>query len=102
MLTRITAKELADELKKEHPSWDERAIAEDAADLAARLDARLEDALIGFLREGKRTDFREGEFSVLMIQAFRGNCPFLEAVELMDAYLKDPVQGKAQILRRVR
>ncbi|MCR4642139.1 MAG: hypothetical protein K5697_08940 [Lachnospiraceae bacterium] len=100
MFHTITLAEFVSSLSEEHPTWNREAIIQEAQNDLENWDERLEPAVIAYIREGRRTDFRLGDFSILMIQALHYNCGFLTAAGLMDAYLKDPKNGKALILRR--
>jgi hypothetical protein len=100
MITSITDKELALALAKENPGWSENAAMTEARECLAYMDERLEPVISKYVKEGICSDFKHGEFSVFIIRALRHNCGFLKAVSLMDAYLKDPSNGKALILRR--
>ncbi len=100
MITSITNNELAAALAKENPAWTKGALANAAKEYLSCWDDRLESVLTKYIKEGKATDFKHGEFSIFIIRALRHNCGFLQAVSLMDAYLKDTTNGKALILRR--
>lgn len=100
MITSVTDREVAIALAKENPGWTKEAIATESKELLSCWDERLEPVVIKYIKEGVCSDFRHGEFSIFIIRALRHNCGFLKAVSLMDAYLKDPTNGKALILRR--
>lgn len=100
MITSVTDKELAIELAKENPSWTSEAIATESKEFLSCWDERLDPIVNKYIKEGVCSDFKHGEFSIFIIRALRHNCGFLKAVSLMDAYLKDPTNGKALILRR--
>ena len=100
MITTLTNKELADYLAKEHPSWSESSIQKQASEYLLILDDRLTESLTSFIKNGDCVDFAYGEFSIYLIRALRHNCSYFEAIVLMDAYLKDALNGKAMILRR--
>lgn len=100
MLRAISNQELEHLLTLDHPTWSTQAIAQQAAEYRQFLDDRLEAPLRRYLDTGKPQQFQAGEFSLLLIQAMRHGCSYLQAVLLMDAYLKDPCNGKALILRR--
>lgn len=100
MLRAISNQELEHLLILDHPTWTAQAIAQQAEEYRQFLDDRLEEPLRRYLDTGKPQQFQSGEFSLLLIQALRHGCSFLQAVTLMDAYLKDPRNGKALILRR--
>ena len=100
MITCVTDKQLALDLAKENPSWTKEAIATESKEYLSCWDERLEPIVNKYIKEGVCSDFRHGEFSIVIIRALRHNCGFLKAVSLMDAYLKDPLNGKALILSR--
>ena len=100
MITSVTDKELAAALAKENPGWTKEAIATESKEFLSCCDERLAPVIKKYIKEGGCSDFKHGEFSIFIIRALRHNCGFLKAVSLMDAYLKDPTNGKALILRR--
>ena len=100
MLHAISNQELEHLLPLDHPTWSTQAITQQAEEYRQFLDDRLEAPLRRYLDTGKPQQFQAGEFSLLLIQAMRHGCSYLQAVLLMDAYLKDPCNGKALILRR--
>ncbi len=100
MITSVTDKEFAIALAKENPSWTSKAIATESKEFLSCWDERLESVVNKYIKEGVCSDFKHGEFSIFIIRALRHNCGFLKAVSLMDAYLKDPTNGKALILRK--
>ena len=100
MLHAISNQELEHLLTLDHPTWTPQAIAQQAEEYRNFLDDRLDAPLRRYLDTGKPQQFQHGAFSLLLIQAMRHGCSYLQAVLLMDAYLKDPQHGKALILRR--
>lgn len=100
MLRAISNQELEHLLTLDHPTWSTQAIVQQAEEYRQFLDDRLEAPLRRYLDTGKPQQFRVGEFSLLLIQSMRRRCSYFQAVVLMDAYLKDPRNGKALILRR--
>lgn len=100
MLRVISRQDLERLLLQDHPTWIADAITRQAEEYRLRLDERLEEPLRQYLQTGTPQEFSYGEFSLLFIQALRHGCSYFQAVTLMDAYLKDPLNGKALILRR--
>ena len=100
MLTKVTITEMAELLRHDHPCWDESAIQKYAKDYIATMDASLDEPLYTFIHTGKISDTTHQNYSLLAIRAIRGNCSYLEAAILMDAYIKDPSKGKLLIQRR--
>lgn len=100
MITTVTCKELEAFLSLENPSWNSQSIHERANEYLSTLDERLASCLAALVKKGEKIDYQHGEFSVYLIQALRNNCSFFEAILLMDAYMKDALNGKALILRR--
>lgn len=100
MVRSITQKEMEALLRADHPAWDAGALERRAQELAGALDDRFDEPLRRYVREGEETNLRHGEFSLTQIRALRRKCSYMQAVVLMDAYLKDPLNGKALILRR--
>lgn len=100
MLKSVSPAELARLLAAEYPLWDADALRRQAEEYVSTLDKRLDAPLRGYLDTGEPVNFRHGEFSILQIQWLRAGRSYLTAVTMMDAYLKDPLNGKALILRR--
>ena len=100
MITTITCQELEAFLSRENPAWNPQSIHARAKEYLLTLDEHLAPSLTSLVKEGKKLDYQHGEFSIYLIQALRHNCSFLEAIILMDAYIKDSLNGKALILRR--
>lgn len=100
MITNITSQELENFLAKEHPSWHTQSVHNHASEYLASIDERLAIVIEAFVKSGEQIDFQYGEFSLYLIQALRQNCSYWDAIILMDAYIKDPLNGKALILRR--
>ena len=85
-------------LRQDHPYWTDQAIEVEAAKLTANLDPRFENPLLKYIK-GKKTDVECGDYSISAICLMR-QCSYLEALTLLDEYIKDPAKGKALILRR--
>lgn len=100
MISTITCQELESLLSLENPSWNSQTIHARANEYLSTLDERLAPCLTAFVKYNEKIDYQHGEFSIYLIQALRHNCSFLEAIFLMDAYMKDALNGKALILRR--
>lgn len=100
MITNVTSQELERFLSKEHPAWHPQSIHTHAEEYLSTIDDRLSLAAEAWIKTGKRVDYQYGEFSLYLIQALRQNCSYWDAIILMDAYIKDPLNGKALILRR--
>lgn len=100
MITCVTIKELELFLIKEHPSWHKQSVHDYAREYLLTIDDSLSLAVESLVKTGKRVDYKHGEFSLYLIQALRQNCSYWEAIILMDAYIKDSLNGKALILRR--
>lgn len=99
MLKTVTVDALAKLILREHPQWDAGAVRARAERDVQTLDARFDQPLAEYAAGARRREEESGEFSLLQIQAMRG-CGYLDAVELLDAYIRDPARGKALILRR--
>lgn len=100
MLNNISAEQLADTILANNPNWSAQAAKEQAAEYISQWDECLSEAVHNYLSTGFETDYKYGEFSILLIKALRHNCSYLQAVSLMDAYIKNSLNGKAMILRR--
>jgi len=99
MLQKITADQLVQLFRREYPNWAETAWSTYALQLKNNLDERLEDAIVSYAADGTEVDFYQGEFTVMEIRRLR-RCGYLEALMLMDEYLKNPVKGRMRIMRR--
>lgn len=100
MISQVSADKMAAALAAENPGWTAEGARRQAEEDLAFWDDRLAPAVRAYVEEGKISDFHHGEFSLLLIQKLRHGCGFLRAAGLMDAYLKDPLHGKAHILKR--
>lgn len=100
MLKNVTSAELAILLAREHPQWDPRVVQQQAEEHVAAMDSRLDPLLRQYLDTGETPNFRHKEFSVIQLQRLRKGTSYFTALLMMDAYLKDPVNGRALILRR--
>lgn len=64
----------------------------------------MDERLLPLMREHIDTaatpNFRHGEFSVIQIQRLSSGRSYIDALILMDAYLKDGEAARARILRR--
>ena len=87
-----------------HPQWDGQYTQRLAGELTASMEPQLIELLRSYHETGKMKNFshcHDGEtFSVLEIRALRGGGSYLDAVMLMDAYIKDPAAGRRRIMSR--
>ena len=101
MLNHISVPELQQLLRASHPGWHPDAVLNLADTYKKNLDSRLESPLLQYLQTGKYIEYSYGDFSLLEICGLRG-CAYIDAVILMDQYMRDPVMGRAKILARSR
>lgn len=99
MLTQVSLSEMETMLAKERYYQCREDRIKDAQHLLETLDSRFDNILSVYAKEGRYTDYDENGMSVITISSLR-NCGFLEAVILMNAYLKNPADGLDQIVRR--
>ncbi len=99
MLQGISIHELEMLLQREYPHWADSAYPLYANQIKQTMDERLESALSAYAADGTEVDYTHDEFSVLAIRRLR-RCSYLEALRLMDTYLKDPRKGRIHIMRR--
>ena len=99
MLTQISLSGMEALLRREHPGWTQEAIGSLAARYLQTLDPRLDAPLARYAATGERTEVEAGEFTLLAVCALC-RCGYLDAAVLLDGYWKDPMRGKARILRR--
>ncbi len=99
MLSLVSLEQMETMLSKEKYYQRHEDLSKEAQRLLDTLDSRLDNVLSVYAKEGRYTDFSEGDISVITISSLR-HCGFLEAAILMDAYLKNPEDGLDQIVRR--
>ena len=95
----LTKIQLKEKLADNYPYWADHAHDQFAQEMIDNLDPRLEKSLTDYVLYNKESDYKYGEFSIFEIRRLR-KCKFLEAIMLMDKYLKDPTFGRSYILRR--
>lgn len=100
MPPQVHPEEIARLIAQAHPGWTTEAVQEYACACAKTLDERLLGLLRAHIDTGTTPNFRHGEFSVIQIQRMARGRSYLDALVLMDAYLKDEASGRALILRR--
>ena len=100
MPPQVHPEEIARLIAQAHPGWTTEAVQEHACACAKTLDERLLGLLRAHIDTGTTPNFRQGEFSVIQIQRMARGRSYLDALVLMDAYLKDEASGRALILRR--
>lgn len=100
MPPQVHPEEIARLIAQAHPGWTTEAVQEHACACAKTLDERLLGLLRAHIDTGTTPNFRHGEFSVIQIQRMARGRSYLDALMLMDAYLKDEASGRALILRR--
>lgn len=100
MISNLSVDKLTAAFAAENPAWAPEMARQQAEESLLFWDDRLAPVVESYVEQGILSNFSHGEFSVLLIRGLRHNCGFLQAVGLMDAYLKDPLHGKALILRR--
>lgn len=99
MLSHLSVSGMEALLRREHPGWTDEALSSLAWRYVETLDPRLDAPLARYAATGERSELKAGEFTLLAVCALC-RCGYVDAALLMDGYLKDPVQGRAQILRR--
>lgn len=100
MPPQVHPEEIARLIAQAHPGWTTEAVQGHACACAKTLDERLLGLLRAHIDTGTTPNFRHGEFSVIQIQRMARGRSYLDALVLMDAYLKDEASGRALILRR--
>ena len=99
MIRSLSISEMEKILSKEQHFVRNEDLRQRAGELLDSLDSRFDEILSVYSKTGKYTDYSENNISVLSICALR-NCGFLEAVILMNEYIKNPEKGLAMIVRR--
>lgn len=100
MPPQVHPEEIARLIAQAHPGWTTEAVREHARACAKTLDERLLGLLRAHIDTGTTPNFRYGEFSVIQIRRMARGRSYLDALVLMDAYVKDEASGRALILRR--
>lgn len=73
-----------------------------AQELLVHTDARLEANVRQWAQGEAVTDDWVGEYCINAIMAIRGNHDFLDALDAMNLYLRDPAAGQLRIWRTRR
>ena len=100
MLKLVSYEEMLSLIKKDHPFWVEEAQKDEAARYISEFDERLDLPLRQYLDTGEEPMFRYEEYSLYRIQNVKKGRSFLEAVRLMNEYIKDKDNGLLLIYRR--
>ena len=90
---------LVERITKAHPYWTVQSCRDKARQLTAELSPQLRPAMTEWLDTGAQIEYDAGTFSLLKIM---GLCDvsYLDALELLDGYLKDPERGSNAIFFR--
>lgn len=99
MLRKTGLENLEIMIAQEYPLCHKDYASDMARKCIAEMDERLDEYLLDYACSGIMREFEHGEFSLLMIRSMC-RCGYFRACMLMDGYIKDPVRGKAMILRR--
>jgi hypothetical protein len=100
MITTVSRHEMEKIIRLEHPYWADEAIRAEACSLLDRLDESFEKLIVNYIKNGVEEDLGFDEFSINQIRSLR-RCGYMQAIDLMDHYMKNPASGKAMILRRM-
>ena len=98
MLRKATEAGLYKIIREAHPHWNDEASRIIVKNNVEQFDESLDDLISTYAETGMITFFQHGEFSIFDIIMIRDNCSFYDAVELIDAYIKDEVDGKLRII----
>lgn len=96
----VSIDQLANRIHSDNPMWTIESTKNLASEYVSRWDNCFSDLVNDYLSQGVERDFQYGEFSLFLIKALRHNCSYLIAIDLMNSYMSDPLNGKALILRR--
>lgn len=99
MIYSMTCSDMEALLKREYPHRAPESLEAMAATLLTQLDDQLDASVRAYWTDGTETDFYSGEFSIFEIRRLR-HCGYLDALILMDGYLKDARVGRMRIMRR--
>lgn len=98
-LTPLQLSALLRQLDRAHPYWSAEARSDRARALAEELSPQLRPVMVKWLDSGLEGEYDAGEFSVRRLMGLCG-VGYLDALELMDTYLKDPEAGRTAIFFR--
>ena len=99
MITMISQHDMERLIREYDPLMTEDATTRYAQKYIETLDSRFDTALKEFAEKKIETDIREGEFSIRIIRQLKG-CGYLQALLLLDDYIKDNRKGRIRILSR--
>ena len=95
----VHSDEVARLMAQAHPGWTAEAVSQQALRCAATMDERLLPLVREHIDTGATPNFRHEEFSLVQIQRLSHGRSYIDALILMDAYLKDEEAARARILR---
>lgn len=97
VFTEAHRSKLIHQLSQAHPHWAPQAWQDKALWFETELSAELQPFLANWLQTGAEKEYASGAFSLRKIMGLCG-VDYLDALDLMDLYLKDPRRGQAAIL----
>lgn len=98
----IDVNRFADALQREMPNMPRQAATTHAAALIDQTDPRLEENVLQWIEGKTISDLWFGKYSINAILELRRSQDFLDALDAMNLYLRDPKAGEARIWRARR
>lgn len=98
MLQLVSSDDLLRLMREDHPQWTESNSKRIAEEMAALLDPMFDIPLKTWIVSRDMTNVRHGEFDLVTIRNIHPECTYLDMIRLLDAYIKNPVEGKIRIL----
>lgn len=100
MLKSVNEAQISTVIKRERPQWTEYAVQSFASKMVNTFDSRLDEVIREYCIHDMKIPFRHFEFTIATIQKLQ-HCDFLDALQMMDTYLKDKDQGRLIILSHI-
>lgn len=92
----------ADALQREIPGMPRQTALTRAAALIEQTDPRLEENVRQWVEGTRISDLWVGKYSINAIMELRRSPDFLDALDAMNLYLRDPKAGESRIWRARR
>jgi len=99
MLKQVSKEQIIKLIKDRHPAWNDDAVSKDAENIICTLNDVFDPLLSKYIESGEMENYKQGKFSIFLIN---GLCPensYLESICMLDKYMKNPAEGTAEIMR---
>ena len=98
----IDINRFADALQREMPAMPRQTAISRASALINETDSRLEENVLQWIEGKPISDLWVGKYSINAILELRRSRDFLDALDAINLYLRDPKAGEARIWRARR